>query len=88
MIWFEKHKQIHELIKNQDSGALVALKEQSMNVLRSEKMLRQFNHPNTLVHKDIELIIEIVVKIEAYESGLGWFARSKRRLSLTKEYAL
>ncbi len=88
MIWFEKHKQLHELINNQDSNALTVMKEQAMNVLRSEKMLRLVKHPNTLAHKDIELIIELVVKIEAYESGLGWFARGKRRLSLTKEYAL
>jgi hypothetical protein len=88
MIGFEKHKQVHELIQSKNTIELLKIKEQSMNMLRSEKILRQFNRADTLPHNEIEMIIEVVVKIEAYESGLNWFARTKRRLSLTKEYAL
>lgn len=88
MILFKQHQQIHEELLNKSSTDLYEIRNQALSKLKTEKTLRDLKFNNTLPHKEIEKLIEIVVKIESYESNLGWWARTKRRLALTKEFAL
>ena len=88
MLLIKQHNKIHELIRDRNTDELLEIKHQAMNMLRAEKALRDLNTSNTLPHKEIEKLIEIVVKVEAYEFKMGWLARTKRRLALTKEFSL
>jgi hypothetical protein len=88
MIKLSEHKEIAELIRNNNDAALFELKTRSINMLRAEQAIRQLGNNSALPHNEIEKLVEIVVKIEAYETGMGWLARTKRRLLLVRQYGL
>ena len=87
-IWkINDHEFVDKFIKENDDNKILALKAEAYDELEEVKFYKNAKmlHPS-YTKKEIELMIELVVKAEAYEQGKGWLFRSKRRAELVMEY--
>jgi len=87
-IWkISDHAMVDKFIREKDNEKIQALKAEAFGELEEVKFYKSANmaHPN-YTKKEIELMIELVVKTEAYEQGKGWLFRAKRRTELVMEY--
>ena len=87
-IWkISDHAKIDRLITDQDNENIKALKAGAFDVLEEVKFYKSANmaHPDHS-KREVELMIELIVKAEAYEQGKGWLFRAKRRTELVMDY--
>ena len=80
------HSIVDGYIREQNDDKIQILKEETLNELEEVKFWKNAGLEPKLSKKEIELLIELLVKIEAYEQGKGWMFRTKRRTQLIMEY--
>jgi len=82
----DEHAKVDSYIKSNDVNKLATLKAEAIDELEEVKFWKNAGMEAKITKKQIELLIELVVKIEAYEQGKGWLFRTKRRTQMIMEY--
>ena len=81
-----EHAKIDAYINEKNDEKIQELKAEALEELEEVRFWKNTGMPAKKTKKEIELMIELVVKIEAYEQGKGWLFRTKRRTALIMEY--
>ncbi|OUS08672.1 hypothetical protein A9Q96_04360 [Rhodobacterales bacterium 52_120_T64] len=85
-ITIKEHAVVDGFIKEKDNIKLNELKNEALEQLSEIELLKLTGLKVNLTKKQIELIVELLVKIEAYEQRKGWLFRTKRRTELLMKY--
>ena len=80
------HSIVEKFIREKNDLQIESLKNEIISELEELKLRREVKIPVQITKKEAELLIELLVKIEAYQQGKGWLFRAKRRTSLIMEY--
>jgi hypothetical protein len=86
MLKVSEHANIDNLISSTDNQNREALKSEAMDKLEEVLAWRSINMDANMTKREIELLIELIVRIEAFEQKKGFWFRFKRRGQLIMRY--
>ena len=85
-ITMQEHKLFDILLREKNTDKMQELKAEAILELEEVKFWKLAGTEGKHTEKEIDLLIELLVKIEAHEQGKGIWFRFKRRTELLKEY--
>mgnify|MGYP003655056973 FL=1 len=91
VVWTNEQAKIDNLIKEQNISELDKIKEDALSELEGmdsmNKMYSKAGMQDKITSKkEAHIIIEIIVRIEAFQNKKGWWFRAKRRKELIMKY--
>ncbi len=86
MLTNSDHQSVQSLVHNASAEERLELKQNAETTLVEARRMMDLGPFPADVRKQIEIAVEILVRLEALEQRGGWWFRSKRRIQLTHMY--